>query len=53
MYPKTANIDNSRNFDSREQGLFSPDNIGKCEFYNQQRFHQSLNYRTPHEVYFQ
>ena len=22
-------------------------------FYNQQRFHQSLNYRTPHEVYFQ
>ena len=22
-------------------------------FYNQQRFHQSLNYRTPHAVYFQ
>ena len=22
-------------------------------FYNQQRFHQSLDYRTPHEVYFQ
>ena len=22
-------------------------------FYNQQRFHQALNYRTPHEVYFQ
>ncbi len=22
-------------------------------FYNQQRFHQSLNYRTPHGVYFQ
>jgi len=22
-------------------------------FYNQQRLHQSLNYRTPHEVYFQ
>ena len=22
-------------------------------FYNQQRFHQLLNYRTPHEVYFQ
>ncbi len=22
-------------------------------FYNRERFHQSLNYRTPHEVYFQ
>ena len=31
MYPKTANIDNSRSFDSREQGLFSPDNIRQCE----------------------